>query len=319
MTAETPTEGTEDRASIEDLIESLGGGAAPGGAAGGASSGAAGTGGGATPVGGGGGAAAGGGAGAAAPGGAGTGAPAGDGLPEIVPIDSGATGDLLNPNPGAPGIASGPAGSEPTASAASGADANAPQDDEVVEQEGVQEIDFGGGGSREPDRDPGGPADTPAPTPPAPEAPAPAADVAPAPAPDPGPPVPQPRHHDESRDEHQEGRVVIDPEELTAFARAASHTATEYREIAQHLEGTHGAGLPPELAARFEPRLQAARRALEALADELEADAKELQMRSGILEELEGAPGVSDAQVAKAVFGMNVTPAIDPPNQGRQA
>ena len=280
---------------------------------------AGGAGGGATPpaVGAAGGGAAGGGAPAA-------GAPAGDAaLPDVVPIDSGATGDLLNPQPGAPGMAAGPAGSEPTASAATAGGANAPLDDAIVEQGGTQKISFGGGGGGGDSssgggssHDGGGGTATPQPEP-----------VTAAPPAGP-PPEPQPRA-DAPRDDHAGGRhrpehdrdeprILIDPEELVAFARTMGATAADYREIAIRLEAARASGLPPEVAAQVEPRLDTARRALETLADELEADARELELRSGILEELEGTPGVSQSEIAQTVFGMKVTPTLEPPQQERR-
>jgi len=286
----------DDRAGIGDILGQIGSQPAPSvpGGAGGAAQPVTGGGGGGAP---GPGAAAGGGGGGGAanpPAGAG-----GGGAPDVVPIDGGPTGDLLNPHPGAPGNAAGPAGSEPTAAAATAHDHGG----KITEQKGEQELSLGGSphhghGGGQPGH---GPAAHPvaaqadhAAAPPAVHA----APVAHAATPAPPPAVQPVAHH-----EHHEPRVLIDPDELRAYANSVAHTASEFRQVAMHLQGSMAAH-PTEV----EPQMQGARRALEALADELEADARELEMRSGILQELEHAPGVSDAAAVRAAFSTHLTP-----------
>jgi hypothetical protein len=278
----------DDRSGIGDILGQIGNQPAPTvpGGAGGA----------AQPVGGGaGGGAAGAGAagGAAAGGAAGTDQPGDAGSADVVPIDAGPTGDLLNPHPGAPGNAAGPAGSEPTAGTATANDDGG----KITDQPGEQQLSFGGSGHH------AHAAAAHHVTPPVQHVgtPTPMVDAPPvvhaaAPAP---PPVAQPvTHHD-----HDEPRVLIDPDDLLAFAKSAAHTAAEYRHVAMRLQASMAAH-----PAEVEPQMQATRRALEALADELDADARDLEMRSGILHELEHAPGVTDAAAVRAAFSTHFKP-----------
>jgi len=286
------TAAASDRAGIGDILGQIGNQPAPTvpGGAGGAAQPVTG-GGAAQPVTGGGAAAAGGGpAGGDA---VGAGHPGDAGTPDVVPIDAGPTGDLLNPHPGAPGNAAGPAGSEPTAATAT-APANGGK---ITEQKGEQALSFGGSGQHGHGaaahhvQPPVEHAVAPPPTVHAPQ-------VVHAPSAAPPPPAQPVTHH-----EHHEPRVLIDPDDLLAYAKSVAHTAAEYRHVAMRLQASMAAN-----PAEVEPETRVTRHALEALADELEAEARELEMRSGIVDELEHAPGVTDAAAVRAAFATHLRP-----------
>ena len=71
---------------------------------------------------------------------------------------------------------------------------------------------------------------------------------------------------------------------------------------------------PPDVV----DRVRAARLALEQLADELDASARDLEMRAGMIDELSDIPGVRDADVVSTVFSTKVNPLGDPPSSQRR-
>jgi hypothetical protein len=227
-------------------------------------------------------------------------APATDGGPEVVPIDAGRDEDLLNPQPGAPGMASRPPGAEATTAG------NRPHRDQVEEQSGEQEVSFGGHGDEQQvslsTQDEGQTEATAAAvSAPAAQAPATAPPERAAPAP-----------RDGGDDRH--GEVVLDPQELAELARATGRVAAEYREIATSIRMGETSQHPPDVV----DRVRAARLALEQLADELDASGRDLEMRAGMIDELSDIPGVRDADVVSTVFSTKVNPLGDPPSSQRR-
>jgi hypothetical protein len=227
-------------------------------------------------------------------------------MPDVVPIGSGSDADLLNPHPGAPGLASRPPGAE-ASSAGQG------HGGQTHEQGGVQEVSFGGGGGHR-GQGQGEPPDAPDPSGGAVAPPPPVADPQPDP-PAPPPPDPRPVHHDHhgGGGDDRHGKVSLDPRELADFARAMSRTAAEYREVAGSIRAAEAPPQPAEAA----ERVRVARQALEQLADELEAGARDLELRAGMIDELSDSPGVRDADVVSTVFSMKVNP-LDPPGGPRR-